>query len=257
MAENKKSFILYSDLISVVKKLVERDRENKTNYAGELFLHILEYVNDKEPIAIDFIVEMAFEPIKQQLKRDLNEWTIIKEDRSNSGKIGNLKRWNLDLYDKVMAKEMTLKQAETIAKHRKASHPDSPISPPIANIADNVNDNVNVYLNIENFQKFRNSEFENLDQVLKNKLKSFGITKPIIRNTNNANRQYVDVVEILVYIFNSIDWSYTTMKNLDLNEERFRAFMRDFIKTYVSDSSLNYDESKFQGHFVNWVKKKI
>lgn len=47
------------------------------------------------------------------------------------------------------------------------------------------------------------------------------------------------------------------MMNLDLNEERFRAFMRDFIKTYVSDSSLNYDESKFQGHFVNWVKKKI
>jgi len=260
MAENKKSFILYSDLINVVKKLVEKDRENKTNYGGELFLHILEYVNDNNPIPIDFIVEMSFEPIKQQLKRDLTEWSLIREDRSNSGKLGNLKRWNLDLYYQVVSKEITIKQAETIAKHRKVSQPDSTLSHPIANIAVNVNvnDNVNdIYLNIENFQKFRNSEFSNLDETLKTKLKSFGITKPIIRNTNNSNRQYVDVVEILVYIFNSLDWSYTTMMNLDLNEERFKSFMRDFIKMYVSDSSLNYDENKFQGHFVNWVKKKI
>ena len=60
MAESKKSFVLYSDLISIVKKLVLKDRENKTNYAGELFLHILEYVNSNEPVPIDFIIEMAF-----------------------------------------------------------------------------------------------------------------------------------------------------------------------------------------------------
>jgi hypothetical protein len=71
MAENKKSFILYADLLTVVKMLVEKDRINKTNYGGELFLIILEYVNDLNPIPIDFIVEMAFEPIKLQLKRDL------------------------------------------------------------------------------------------------------------------------------------------------------------------------------------------
>jgi len=204
MAENKKSFILYSDLIFVVKKLVEKDRENKTNYAGELFLHILEYVNDKEPIAIDFIVEMAFEPIRQQLKRDLKEWSLIKEDRSNSGKIGNLKRWNIDLYDKVISKEMTIKQAESVAKCRKVSHPDSTLSLPIANIAvnDNVNDNVNVYINIESFQNFRNIAFDKLDDKIKNKLKTFGINKPKIRNTNNSNRQYIDVVEVLVDVFN-------------------------------------------------------
>lgn len=86
MAINKKSFILYSDLITVVEKLIQKDRENKTNYSGELFFHILQYVNDKEPIPIDFIVEMAFEPIKLQLKRDLKRYETIREKRSEAGK---------------------------------------------------------------------------------------------------------------------------------------------------------------------------
>lgn len=87
MAVNKKSFILYSDLITVVEKLINKDRENNTNYSGELFFHILQYVNDKDPVAIDFIVEMAFEPVKQQLKRDLKRYENIREKRSEAGKI--------------------------------------------------------------------------------------------------------------------------------------------------------------------------
>jgi len=85
MAEYKKSFILYADLITIVKKLVIKDRTDGTNYAGELFLHILEYVNDNEPIPIDFIIEMAFEPIKLQLKRDLKKWEANVEQRRQAG----------------------------------------------------------------------------------------------------------------------------------------------------------------------------
>jgi hypothetical protein len=88
MSKEKKSFVLYSDLINVVEKLVIRDRKNKTNYAGELFLHILEYVNDKDPIPIDFIVEMAFEPVKQQLKRDLKKYEKVAEKNSINGRLG-------------------------------------------------------------------------------------------------------------------------------------------------------------------------
>jgi hypothetical protein len=88
MAENKKSFILYTDLIHVVRKLVLKDRENNTNYAGELFLHILEYVNDTDPIPINFIVEMSFEPIKQTLKRDLMKYRIYIEKQRENGKRG-------------------------------------------------------------------------------------------------------------------------------------------------------------------------
>ena len=42
MAENKKSFILYCDLIHTIEKMPNEK-------AGELFKHILMYVNDKNP----------------------------------------------------------------------------------------------------------------------------------------------------------------------------------------------------------------
>lgn len=92
MAKDKPSFILYADMVHVVKKLVEQDRKNKTNHAGELFLHILEYVNDKDPVPVDFIVEMAFEPIKAQLKRDLVKYINKQEQWSKAGKASAEKR---------------------------------------------------------------------------------------------------------------------------------------------------------------------
>ena len=91
MAENKKSFILYSDLIHVIKKLVEDDRKNNTNNGGELFLHILSYVNDEEPIPLNMIIDISFEPIKQQLKRDLVKWVDTSLIRSEIGRLGGLK----------------------------------------------------------------------------------------------------------------------------------------------------------------------
>ena len=143
MAEHKKSFVLYSDLLKSIEHLTNEEK-------GILFNHILEYVNDLNPDLEDRLILTAWKPIELQLKRDLNEWNIIKEDRSKSGVLGNLKRWNIDLYYKVISKEMTIEEAETIAKHRKASHPDKnnrTPSHPIANIAVNVNDNVNVNVN--------------------------------------------------------------------------------------------------------------
>lgn len=88
MADGKKSFVLYADLISVVEKLIEKDREDGTNISGELFFHILEYVNDRHPKSDNFIVEMAFEPIRLQLKRDLQRYEQIRAKRAESGKLG-------------------------------------------------------------------------------------------------------------------------------------------------------------------------
>lgn len=88
MATDKKSFILYSDLLTVIKKITEQDRVNKTNDAGELFLHILEYVNDNDPDPVNFLVDMAFEPIKLSLKRDLRKYESYIEKQSLNGKKG-------------------------------------------------------------------------------------------------------------------------------------------------------------------------
>lgn len=142
MAEDKKGFILYADLLGIVEKFILKDRKDGTNYAGELFYHILLYVNDKNPIPINFIIDMAFEPIKHQLKRDLRKYEKVKATKTESGALGNIKRWHKDLYDKIGKGEIDLTEALEIAKHRTVSHR-------VANIAVNVNDNVTVINKID------------------------------------------------------------------------------------------------------------
>jgi hypothetical protein len=137
MAENKKSFVLYSDLIHTVEKLQDED-------AGKLFKHILRYVNDMNPTAENFITELAFEPVKQSMKRDLIKWEEKKQKQSEAGALGNLKRWHNDLYKKIESNEITFNEALEIANNRKVSLPDSTQSHPIGSIAVSVNDSVNV-----------------------------------------------------------------------------------------------------------------
>lgn len=81
MAKDKKSFVLYADLIHTVKKLPKED-------AGELFMHILEYVNDLNPETDNPLVDIAFEPIKQSLKRDLKKYENRAERARENGKKG-------------------------------------------------------------------------------------------------------------------------------------------------------------------------
>jgi hypothetical protein len=80
MAENKKGFVLYANLIDVVSKLSDEK-------AGVLFKHILEYVNDMNPEADDLMTELLFIPIKQRLKADLDLWEKKKQGYSKAGKM--------------------------------------------------------------------------------------------------------------------------------------------------------------------------
>lgn len=81
MASGKNSFVLYTDLIHTVKKMSD-------SKAGELFKTILSYVNDENPIIEDLLIEIAFEPIKQALKRDLKKWEGFIDKQSYNGKLG-------------------------------------------------------------------------------------------------------------------------------------------------------------------------
>ena len=130
MADNKKSFILYTDLMSVVEKLITKDREDGTNNSGELFFHILEYVNDMHPEPKNFLVEMSFEPIRLQLKRDLIKWEgICERNRVNGSKGGRPKKKNFTNPKKPVGYLGT------------QNNPNEPKKPD--NDTDNVNDNVN------------------------------------------------------------------------------------------------------------------
>lgn len=80
--EGKNSFLLYTDLIHIVRKMPKEKR-------GDLLMVILEYVNDLEPnVDDDIVLSLVFEPIKQGLKRDLTKWKKRAVVNAENGKLG-------------------------------------------------------------------------------------------------------------------------------------------------------------------------
>lgn len=134
MAENKKSFILYVDQKSTIDMLSDEQ-------AGKLLKHIYAYVNDENPTLESLELRLVFEPIRLQFKRDLKKWENTKDQKSVAGIMGNLKRYNPDLYEAVQSNSMRLIEAQNIAEARRSSQRDT-------ELAVNVNDNVNVNVNV-------------------------------------------------------------------------------------------------------------
>jgi hypothetical protein len=94
MAEGKKSVLLYCDIIHTVEPLTDEE-------AGRLFKHYLRYVNDQNPCAEDRLTALLFEPIKQNLKRDLRKWEDKSKKNSEIAKEGWEKRKNANAYESV------------------------------------------------------------------------------------------------------------------------------------------------------------
>jgi len=106
MAKDKKGFILYADQ----KELFEQLPDDK---AGQLIKFIMSYVNDENPQTDDLIINLAFTPIKQQLKRDLEKFEQTKANRSEAGKAGANKRWQSIAKDSKGISTIT-KMADTV-----------------------------------------------------------------------------------------------------------------------------------------------
>jgi hypothetical protein len=83
MATDKKSFLIYCDIIHTVEQLTDEQ-------AGNLFKHILRYVNDQDPQSDSVITKIAFEPIRQALKRDLEKYESIRKRNSDNARM----RWD-------------------------------------------------------------------------------------------------------------------------------------------------------------------
>lgn len=112
MAEDKNGFLLYKDLIKTVQKL-PKDK------AGELFMHILKYVNDENPETDDLLIEVAFEPVKQKLKRDLKKYEETKEkNRENANK-----RWQKEKPTESIGTKKNATASDRIPEYTK--HADS------------------------------------------------------------------------------------------------------------------------------------
>ena len=126
MEEDKISFVLYSDQRGQFDKLSDEQ-------AGKLVKHIFSYVNLEYPEG-DFITELAFEPIKTQLKRDKKKWESVIKKRSDAGKAS------------AEAKKNKRQQASTKSTHVKSVETKS-TNPTVnvnGNVSVSVNDNVNV-----------------------------------------------------------------------------------------------------------------
>jgi|LakMenEpi03Aug12_release.lakeMendotaPanAssembly.Ray.scaffolds.fasta_scaffold333492_2 hypothetical protein len=121
MAEGKKSVLLYCDLIHTIEKM-----DDET--AGKFFKHYLRYINDLNPVAENIIIDLTFEPVKQNLKRDLSKWESRADKSRNNGKLGGRPK-----------KEETQKTKQVI------SEPKKPVK-----VTVNVNDNVNVKDKVSN-----------------------------------------------------------------------------------------------------------
>lgn len=162
MAEDKTSILIYTDLLHTVCKMPD-------DKAGLLFKKILEYANDLNPPDNDLLVDLVFEPIKQRMKRDLVKWLDSKEVKSNSGILGNIKRWHPDLYGQITAGKITIETALKIAENRKTSQPDELRSQDVANIAVSVSvsDSVNVSGNVSENSKSINKGDKEKKSALK------------------------------------------------------------------------------------------
>jgi hypothetical protein len=119
MAENKKSFVLYSDSQGLVNQLPD-------DVAGRLLKHIYAYVNDENPKTDELLLNIAFEPIKMQLKRDLVKYEKKREQWSDAGKKSAEQR----ALTKSNESQRTLTNVNSVAT--------------VSTVNDNVNVNVNV-----------------------------------------------------------------------------------------------------------------
>jgi hypothetical protein len=81
MAQDKKSFLIYCDIINTIDHLTDEEK-------GKLFQHLLEYVNDMNPVMEDRVLLSSWKPIEQQLKRDLKKYEAICDRNSTNGALG-------------------------------------------------------------------------------------------------------------------------------------------------------------------------
>jgi len=119
------SFILHIDSLDILDELSNEE-------AGILLRAMRDFNREEEP-NLSGLMKVVFLPFKNQFIRDEVKWDGTKEERSKSGRMGNLKRYTPDLYQQVTDNQISLDEAEEVAKGRKCEVSDNL---PSQNVAD-------------------------------------------------------------------------------------------------------------------------
>lgn len=283
MAENKKSFILYADLLNVVNKLPKEK-------AGELFVHILKYVNDMNPETDDLVINIAFEPIKLQLKRDLKKWSNKKDSYSNAGK----ESWKVRTLSKPQVYIIRLySENESFIK---VGITDNSVSRRFSSSNRGIK---NAGYNYEILYQFFEEDVEDgnilgLELFIQNNLKQFsympenkfaGYTEcfnekclnkiercltmfndvqrdstvnvtvnvnDIINKTKNKEFNYYIINENTQWK-NSVYRDKITAKKIPMSYEKFENLLIEFCNTQKNNMRIPKSEPDYRTHFQNWL----
>lgn len=155
MAENKKSFILYTDQSGVFNQLPDE-------IAGKLIKHIFAYVNDENPICDDLIINIAFEPIKQSLKRDLKRYEQYIEKQSLNGAKGGRPKKTTETQETQPFLEKP-KKADSVSVSDSVNDNDNKINLLVFDEFYNLyNKKVNRNASIKSFKKIKSTEYDKI-----------------------------------------------------------------------------------------------
>lgn len=138
MNKEKTSFILHEDSLEILETMNKEER-------GEFIYAIYRFrIDGKLDDDLSRVLKTALHPFIKQFARDDEKWNKSKDKKSVNGRIGNLSKYHNDLFIQFKNEELTLEEAEKVAKGRKRSQGDTKV----AKVAVNVNDNVNVNVNV-------------------------------------------------------------------------------------------------------------
>ena len=221
MAEGKASFVLYTDLIHLVRKLPREIR-------GDLFLIILEYVNDNLSIVevmeeADILLSVTFEPIKQQLKRDLKKYEKRQQQRIDAGR----------------------RSAEARAAQRNATTVDDNLIS--SGVSVSVNGNVNGSGNVNGNVISKDIERENTE------------TPPPENTFNNfKNKMELDLDSCFENVMeNELYLETISMNNHFANIEITKQWIRLFYKKLQNEGVTEKSINDFKSHFARWLNIEI
>lgn len=193
MAVDKKSFVLYSDLIHTVSKM-------PNDKAGELFKHILSYVNDEEPKTDDLIIQLTFEPIRQQLKRDLKKYEDKRTQWSEAGKRSAEVR-------KAKKNQRTLTDVKNVA----------------TDLTVNVNDSVNVSVN------------DNVNEIKRDSALDFISETSLFETFAMQNKSRVQDWQMMLDAFNDKMDLELAQNKIEFEQNQIMSRLRIYCRSWIAN----------------------
>lgn len=213
MAEDKKSFVLYADLIHTVRKM-PKDKQ------GDLFMTILAFVNDENPVVDDLIIDLVFEPIKRQMKRDLMKYETIKERRRESGRIAGLKSGE--------ARRVNVPETNQIEPNRTNGSKNEPNEHVNVTVNDTVNVNGTVTVTVTD--------------ILLEKETKVSISKNEIFGKELLEGQI---------------WIETVSMQNKITPEEVPKWIDDFNKKLITETDNKISRKEYASHFSRWLPGEI